>query len=598
MPTQLDQFRAKYPQYSDMSDGDLAEALHKKFYSDIPKEQYLQKLGVQPESKVEPRQESSGTIQDYIDKAKTAVQMTSPVGFAQMAGEKIGDWITEEGPQSLPSPNVGEVRLGADRVPDEYLQAQVALGRQEAYNQQPWYKKPLIAADDTARNIAHGQTFGFADKAAALANSALNGREYADQLNIERARTQAAQDRGGKASTAAELAGNVMTGTGLANKGVTLAGRVTQSGKLATAARAALLGAEGTAYGTVNALGNDTSVKEGAITGLAAGVGGSLLGDGVSLAAKKLASKAKVPNLEQLKKARDVAYDAADNAGVIIKPQPIASLKQNIKDGLADFGYAPSSGDRVISIFKEIDNLQGNNITLKGVDGIRKKAVNIAMNTTDGTERAAASIVIEKIDDMLDGVKPTDILTGDKIKGLKALKDGRELHKRYAKNEKLTWAIYQAENRAGATHSGGNVQNAARQNVRKLLEKNKGRGWTPDEKAAMQEIVRGSFGQNALRLIGKLSPQGSGIMTGGAILGTMSNPVLGAVPLAGIAAKVTSDRSVMTAINQLDELIRAGGSKQALDALQGTVAQLSGPQREALARIMIMAGISSESGRN
>jgi hypothetical protein len=45
MPT-IQEVRAQYPQYSDMSDADLAGALHKKFYSDIPREEFDKKIGL------------------------------------------------------------------------------------------------------------------------------------------------------------------------------------------------------------------------------------------------------------------------------------------------------------------------------------------------------------------------------------------------------------------------------------------------------------------------------------------------------------------------------------------------------------------------
>lgn len=41
--------RAQYPQYSDMSDTALADALHAKFYSDIPKPDFYAKVGLPPE---------------------------------------------------------------------------------------------------------------------------------------------------------------------------------------------------------------------------------------------------------------------------------------------------------------------------------------------------------------------------------------------------------------------------------------------------------------------------------------------------------------------------------------------------------------------
>lgn len=42
----LDEIRKSYPQYSDMSDADLAGALHQKFYHDMPREEFDKKIGV------------------------------------------------------------------------------------------------------------------------------------------------------------------------------------------------------------------------------------------------------------------------------------------------------------------------------------------------------------------------------------------------------------------------------------------------------------------------------------------------------------------------------------------------------------------------
>lgn len=39
------QIRQKYSDYDDMSDEDFAQAFHKKFYSDIPFEQFASKVG-------------------------------------------------------------------------------------------------------------------------------------------------------------------------------------------------------------------------------------------------------------------------------------------------------------------------------------------------------------------------------------------------------------------------------------------------------------------------------------------------------------------------------------------------------------------------
>ena len=47
MPT-ITEVRAQYPQYADMPDAALADALYKKFYSDLPRAQFDSKLGIKP----------------------------------------------------------------------------------------------------------------------------------------------------------------------------------------------------------------------------------------------------------------------------------------------------------------------------------------------------------------------------------------------------------------------------------------------------------------------------------------------------------------------------------------------------------------------
>ncbi len=48
--TRLAEFRRKYPQYDDMSDRDLADALHAKYYSDLPISDYYDALGLEQTS--------------------------------------------------------------------------------------------------------------------------------------------------------------------------------------------------------------------------------------------------------------------------------------------------------------------------------------------------------------------------------------------------------------------------------------------------------------------------------------------------------------------------------------------------------------------
>lgn len=50
----LADFRAQHPEYNDMPDAALADALHQKFYSDMPRDQFNAKLGLAPPAPVKP----------------------------------------------------------------------------------------------------------------------------------------------------------------------------------------------------------------------------------------------------------------------------------------------------------------------------------------------------------------------------------------------------------------------------------------------------------------------------------------------------------------------------------------------------------------
>jgi hypothetical protein len=70
----LQEIRQSYPQYSDMSEADLASALHAKFYSGIPKAEFEKKLGISSE----PEDPYKATAQkDFAERKKAG--LTSPL---------------------------------------------------------------------------------------------------------------------------------------------------------------------------------------------------------------------------------------------------------------------------------------------------------------------------------------------------------------------------------------------------------------------------------------------------------------------------------------------------------------------------------------
>jgi hypothetical protein len=383
------------------------------------------------------------------------------------------------------------------------------------------------------------------------------------------------------------------------NNGVTLAGRVATPGIRGVLTRAALSAPEGAVYGTVDALGHDTDVKKGAITGAIAAPIGSVVADAASAAIGHIlpaATPSRVPDLAQLRQRANAAYDAADNAGVIVAPHAMNRLNQAVQGDLANFGYDPALQPRIAAVLTRLDDAAQNNVTLRGIDIIRRVANN-ARTSQDASERAAGNIVINNIDDFVGNLHPNDIIAGNQRQGIDALNNARQIWTRVAKNETLMNAVEAARLRAGSTGSGGNIENATRQNLRKFIDpasSQQMRNLTQDERNAISEIVLGTPGQNFMRLAGKLSPSGNGLMAGLGIVGTMANPHIGLASLGGMASKAIADRSVMNAVAALDELVRAGGTQAARQQAQATLRRLTQTQRNAVAQLVLQGSLLAD----
>jgi hypothetical protein len=120
--TTLAEVRSQYPQYSDMPDVALADALHQKFYADIPKEQFYKQVGLSSSTPtVAPQQMASQipgqvstsqarpepTLQDkimgYVEAPAIVAGnigrlVTTPI--ARMYGEATGGYGTPQGRQA------------------------------------------------------------------------------------------------------------------------------------------------------------------------------------------------------------------------------------------------------------------------------------------------------------------------------------------------------------------------------------------------------------------------------------------------------------------------------------------------------------------
>ncbi|MCC3246761.1 hypothetical protein LG047_15790 [Methylocystis sp. WRRC1] len=363
-----------------------------------------------------------------------------------------------------------------------------------------------------------------------------------------------------------------------ASFGGALVGAVTGAAALPVAPAVSLVGrmAQGAALGAgYGGLSELADTKDPAKALQSAAIGGVIGGVAAPIAEKivtapinavgRVASKVRgtapvIPTKEEIKASSQAAYDAADQAGLIVKPQGVQTLWNDTKAMLANEGYHPSNQPKLSNFINELQNLQSGNVTLKGLETTRKM-LRAARTDTDAETRRLGAMAAERFDDFLTNLKPSDVLMGDAKGGVAALKEARSLWSSYRKADLVDEALQAAKMRAASTGSGGNVDNAIRQEFRKILQnKKKSQSFTDAEKAALARIVTGTQGQNTLRLLGKLSPQGNGLMMALHVIGGVSSGGA-SVPLAALGAgiKALADRATPANVERLSKIIRARG---------------------------------------
>lgn len=444
----------------------------------------------------------------------------------------------------------------------------------------------LRSVDDFMRGAADTSSFGLADEisAGAGALTGIGGKpgDYRGNLAAQRQRDR----EGGWSRTAGQVAGAFLNPVSVGSKLL---------GEAGTLGGAAVRGAiDGAIFGSLYGAGSGEDAEDRARQAVVGGATGGVVGAAAPYVAAGISkafgrNKPVIPGLDEINAAKNAAYDAADRAGVIYTPQAVGRLSENVTAKLTDMGYDPSLHPGAAAVVRRLREVDGQNVTMKGLDTIRKVASNGYIPGNKPNNRAISEI-INSIDDAMTKPHAGDVLMGDARTGMKALMDARNLASRVSKMERVKSAVERAELRAASTGSGGNADNATRQNLRRLLENP--RGFTPDEQKALSAVVRGTPVQNAARLAGKFAPTGvvSGVLSGGAGYGLLG-PAGPLLPLAGMGAKAAADKMTQSNVGLLSEIIAAGGTKAATQAAKTPTQAMIEGQSGNLARLLSGLGL-------
>lgn len=292
------------------------------------------------------------------------------------------------------------------------------------------------------------------------------------------------------------------------------------------------------------------------------------------------------PTKSELNSMSQDAFKASEDMGVIIPGKKLQPLVEKTQNDLAELAIDEVNQPKAFRAFTRLADVAKNeNVTLKGLETVRKTAQNV-LTSQDKTERMMAHTIIDNIDDYVHGggLKPEDTLSGNPQVAGAMLQEGRDLWRRKSNAETIERLIEKAKNRTGANYTVAGYETALRQQFSNLAGNEKAmRFFKPDEKAAILKVVRGGPVENTLRFFGKFAPRGllGTVMSAGAGAAMGGDLGMLAFPAVGEVGRFAATAGTLRNVHVADELMRAG--------VKPTAATATGPQQltaAALARLL------------
>ena len=280
------------------------------------------------------------------------------------------------------------------------------------------------------------------------------------------------------------------------------------------------------------------------------------------------------PSVETLRDAKNAAYSAVDASGVTIPLSVTDDIYNRAQAAAAARNYVPEVDAQIKAALTILRNQSGRPQTISQLDRVRQ---GLNARYTAAPEQVAILDMIDIVDDAIQALPGGDDL----------LAAARQANAHYKKAELFDRAFDIASDQTAATGSGGNTVNKFRQAVTRIVNNPKqAKFFSQPEIDLMRQFIRGDLPENALRLVGKMSPTGNGLMMalhtlGGYASGGATLPLM----MGGELARLGSTRLAMQGAEQLKNMAATGQIPQAaapiiqremLGALPGLLSQATG----------------------
>ena len=284
--------------------------------------------------------------------------------------------------------------------------------------------------------------------------------------------------------------------------------------------------------------------------------------------AAQTVAKQSIPEIDELYAVKDAAYKAVDDLGARYDAAAIDDMATEMLKRAGADNINPDIHPKAFALLARVQN-SPREMSLTQLDQLRQEIRRDLMSGDKGEQHFGQEF-INIIDDFIAKSTPARMAAGAGDDAANAaILAARKAHSILRKSETLEDALDAARLRAASSGSGGNIDNSIRQELRKIITSEKrSKGFTKAELDAMRGIVTGGGKvQDVLRLIGKLSPSGNGLMAALGLGATMANPLSAAVPAAGLVAKSLSDRATGRGVNALTQMVRTGDVPNSLPGI-------------------------------
>lgn len=377
-------------------------------------------------------------------------------------------------------------------------------------------------------------TFGLAGDEAAAGVGALLGRgSYEDQLAERQEQARLYQEQYPADALAADLAPMVIPGIGAAQwvaRGATRGAKLARSMALGSAGGATSFAMDGDERG-----GRAMAALQGAALGGAFGYAIPRAAEALQGLPRNLGRlagfAAQRPTVEALRSLKTAAYQAVEQAGHTFSTSELQGLVSTVRNAFSARHYVDDVDTAARAALRTIENQANGPLTLSQLDSIRQSLWSRYQSAKDQPM-------------ILDAIHAIDTLVDNHGGASALMATARAANRTFRVSQLLEDAMTKVEDQVASTGSGGNILNKMRQAVTSIInDPARARFLNEAEIAAMRQFVRGDNTQNVLRLVGKLSPTGNGLMLALHTLSVAGGNGMFTVPAAaiGLGAKAAAD---------------------------------------------------------